>query len=242
MPLLAPSSMLNPHTSSLARSSSVSLRLSAKPTASGTRHNVNFMPRKALSHGERQPQRLPGSSHGSGADSCSTPEKLSGGYRLSDEPCAREAPAGSAFLANQDRWVNAQALDVGSLHFESLGRGPIDREPVHGWCVRRQGRWLAIFRWEGRLQYVCGERRWDIEKAQVRRRAVGPLRSLSFEAEGAAIGTCRWLDWELARRWFIPKWADVARDEDDAEHYDWSLFIEAVLTTDRRDRIGRRVV
>jgi hypothetical protein len=152
-----------------------------------------------------------------------------------------QLPVGSALLANQDRWADARALNVGSLRLQRLGRAPAQKELVHGWFVRRQGRAQALFRWDDRLKYLCGRSLWDVEEARVRRRAVGPLRSLTFEGEGGAVGACRWLDWELARRWFIPKWVDFTRYEDDSEHFDWSLFVEAVLSTDRRHRIGRPI-
>ncbi len=96
----------------------------------------------------------------------------------------------------------------------------------------------ALFRWDDRLKYLCGQTLWEVEHAAVRRRSIGPVRSLTFGLGGGDIGGCRWVDWELARRGFIPKWADVTRDEDDSEHFDSSLFVEAVLSTDRRLRIG----
>jgi hypothetical protein len=149
--------------------------------------------------------------------------------------------AGRALLINHDRWADARALDVQSLHLKPLGRPCAHQEHVHGWFVRRQGRVQALFRWDDRLKYLCGREVWDVDESRVRRHAVGPLRSLTFASKAGEVGTCRWLDWELARRRFIPKFVDVARDEDDSEDFDWSRFVEAVLSTDRRDRIGRLI-
>src|SRR3954452_15321092 len=146
--------------------------------------------------------------------------------------------AGSALLCNHDRWADAQALDIESLTLKPLGRPPAHEEHVHGWFVRRQGRIHALFRWKDRLSYLYGRKVWDIDDSRVRRRSIGPLRSLTFDSGAGEVKPCRWLDWELARRWFIPKFLDVARDEDDSEDFDWSLFVEAVLSTNRRDRIG----
>lgn len=152
-----------------------------------------------------------------------------------------ELPAGSALLVNFDRDADTRALNVASLHLQQLGRARAEKEHVHGWFVRRQRRVHALFRWDDRLKYLCGRSMWDVDEARVRRRAIGLLRSLKFEGEGGSVGTCRWLDSQFANRSFIPNWIDPAWDEDDAEHFDWGIFVEAVLSTDRRYRIGRPI-
>lgn len=149
-----------------------------------------------------------------------------------------DVPEGSVLLVNQDRWGDTRVLDVAALAVKRLNRPPADGERLDGWFVERQGRLLALFRRGDRLHYLCGRALWDVDEAQVRRRASGPLRTLTFEDAQGFVGSCRWLDWEAARRRFVPKTLD-ATPHADAEDFDWSLFVEAALSTGRRERVGR---
>jgi len=142
-------------------------------------------------------------------------------------------------VLDHDRWANAHELEVESSTLRPLHRARVEGERVYGWFVRRQRRVQALIRINDRLTYMSGRRAWDIEQAKVQRRSVGPYRSLRFEDADGTIGTSRWLDWELARRWFIPKALDLTGHPDDIEDFDWAVFVDNVLSDERRTRIGR---
>lgn len=130
----------------------------------------------------------------------------------------------SLLLQGYDKFLDARRLDLSTLQTR-----PIDRPDGYGWSsghfVIRQGRLHAFLRFpDQRLKYLCGGQLWDVHEASVRRRVIWPLRILTYTDESGRVGKCCWVDWEAARRWFIP--SDGAFDVDD---FDWSKLIRSGL-------------
>lgn len=147
---------------------------------------------------------------------------------------------GAVTLGNQDRWNRDIRLDRATGAVERLTAERPGRRAVDGLYVRRQRRFMALYRVDDRLVFRSGAHELDVGEIRVKRRTVGPMHRLEFaDPAGRVALRCRYLDWELLRRGFIP----AALDDTpfiEPEDFNWSMWIANVLSSDeRRERIGR---
>lgn len=142
-------------------------------------------------------------------------------------------------LGGHDRFTLVAAFNPDNGDLVPLARRPDEPYGVDGFFVCRARRLLGLYRLNGCWRFRAGRVDFDVETARVERRVVGPLHTLRFVGDDGKATTCRYLDWELAWRWFIPEsWDDTPFVE--SEDFNWGLFVKHVMDDPgRRSRLGR---